>query len=350
MKKLFTLVCGLLLACGASAQTAEELAFKIDTYPWNYTAEVGSDIQLNFDSQWSEYGIIGSSNAINPADYKGYKILYDADPTAEAGNWIQTSIGQAAGKQQYNDLDPAATELVQDFNEDIKSYESLAKLNIQAKGANVHFHLKGVALITNDGVQIPLVSYAGGGWGWSLGPVATPYINFTGQWGALEIVSQDGESLTFSHETDADKEYQYTLELSEALENTAMVELDNAKGGFAYFNMNVGDTELSFKVNKETAQEEIKDEDGNGTGEYKPSDVVKIYLKANGDKETSIYPFTLDVKSISRIETTYTPTGISNTVVAPVAKSSKIYNLAGQQVDTSYKGVVVKDGKKYVQK
>lgn len=46
----------------------------------------------------------------------------------------------------------------------------------------------------------------------------------------------------------------------------------------------------------------------------------------------------------------YSPTtGISSAVVAPQAKSSKIYNLAGQQVSKSYKGVVIKNGKKYVQ-
>lgn len=44
-----------------------------------------------------------------------------------------------------------------------------------------------------------------------------------------------------------------------------------------------------------------------------------------------------------------TLTGISNATVAPATKSSKIYNLAGQQVDASYKGVVIKNGKKYVQ-
>lgn len=44
-------------------------------------------------------------------------------------------------------------------------------------------------------------------------------------------------------------------------------------------------------------------------------------------------------------------TGISNaTVATPVAKTSKIYNLAGQQVSESYKGVVIKNGKKFVQK
>lgn len=47
--------------------------------------------------------------------------------------------------------------------------------------------------------------------------------------------------------------------------------------------------------------------------------------------------------------TGYVPTGISQTVAVPVAKSSKVFNLAGQQVGKSYKGVVIKNGKKYVQ-
>lgn len=45
----------------------------------------------------------------------------------------------------------------------------------------------------------------------------------------------------------------------------------------------------------------------------------------------------------------YVATGISQTIAAPAAKSSKIFNLAGQQVGKSYKGVVIKNGKKYVQ-
>lgn len=43
-------------------------------------------------------------------------------------------------------------------------------------------------------------------------------------------------------------------------------------------------------------------------------------------------------------------TGISGTVVAPVAKNAPIYNLAGQKVSKSYKGVVIQNGKKFVQK
>ena len=45
-----------------------------------------------------------------------------------------------------------------------------------------------------------------------------------------------------------------------------------------------------------------------------------------------------------------TPANISNALVAPAAKNAPVYNLAGQQVNASYKGVVIKNGKKYVQK
>lgn len=41
--------------------------------------------------------------------------------------------------------------------------------------------------------------------------------------------------------------------------------------------------------------------------------------------------------------------GISNATILTPAKSTKIYNLAGQQVDASYKDVVIKNGKKFVQ-
>lgn len=42
-----------------------------------------------------------------------------------------------------------------------------------------------------------------------------------------------------------------------------------------------------------------------------------------------------------------TPTGISS-VKSEAAQNGKTYNLAGQQVSDSYKGLVIKNGKKYV--
>lgn len=46
-----------------------------------------------------------------------------------------------------------------------------------------------------------------------------------------------------------------------------------------------------------------------------------------------------------------TPTGVNHTFVAPKANvNAPIYNLAGQQVSKAYKGVVIQNGKKFVQK
>lgn len=42
-------------------------------------------------------------------------------------------------------------------------------------------------------------------------------------------------------------------------------------------------------------------------------------------------------------------TGISS-IEAENANSNKMYNLAGQRVDKNYKGIVIKDGKKFIVK
>jgi hypothetical protein len=43
-----------------------------------------------------------------------------------------------------------------------------------------------------------------------------------------------------------------------------------------------------------------------------------------------------------------TETGISNVTAKSANSSAVIYNLAGQRVDNGFKGIVVKDGKKFV--
>lgn len=45
-----------------------------------------------------------------------------------------------------------------------------------------------------------------------------------------------------------------------------------------------------------------------------------------------------------------TGTGINNAIAAPANDNAPMYNLAGQKVDSSYKGVVIKNGKKFFQK
>ena len=72
------------------------------------------------------------------------------------------------------------------------------------------------------------------------------------------------------------------------------------------------------------------------------SSVKQVYLQGPAGAQFVLASAYVCVKD-------YVATGISQAVAVPAAKSSKVFNLAGQQVGKSYKGVVIKNGKKYVQ-
>ena len=336
MKKIFTLVATALLSVPVlNAQTIENLAFSIDPYPWNYTADPGSKINLSFSSQWGEYGLIGSSNAVSPADLKGYKITYKGYPAtaAEDGSYVQTSI---LG-DQYNDLDPNATVIEQDFSNKVKALSSLTKFNLQGKVAGAKIDIQSFSLIKNDGTEIPVTSYAAGGWGRELGPSSAPIINFTGQYGGLKIVTADGQDCSFKHATQSDDVYTYNIALNSATTNVLMVEYDDASAGFVYNNFDAGVEGLTFEVSAKTAV----------TSEGVAKDVEKIYFKATAE---SGYPFTVDVKSVTRVKSTVS--GIKDLNAKDALSedaNAPVYNLAGQKVGSDYKGVVIKNGKKMIQ-
>lgn len=57
-------------------------------------------------------------------------------------------------------------------------------------------------------------------------------------------------------------------------------------------------------------------------------------------------PEVLPIKAVEKFE----PTGITNITANEAAKNAPVYNLAGQKVTKAYKGVVIKNGKKMIQK
>ena len=125
------------------------------------------------------------------------------------------------------------------------------------------------------------------------------------------------------------------------------MELDNASGGFQYFNFDADLDQIDFTVSHATAVKETKDEDGTVTAS-EPNDVAKIYFK-NPNEGTD--PFTVKVTSVSRIKTTVD--GIENVNAKETlhnAVNAPMYNLAGQQVSKNYKGVVIQNGKKFFNK
>lgn len=91
---------------------------------------------------------------------------------------------------------------------------------------------------------------------------------------------------------------------------------------------------LSFEGKKFTSVDDIK-----------VGDVVVVYGKLKKYNDT----YELDLNNIL-ISQNGTTTGITNITADEAAKNAPVYNLAGQKVTKAYKGVVIKNGKKMIQK
>lgn len=118
--------------------------------------------------------------------------------------------------------------------------------------------------------------------------------------------------------------------------------LNDTYGSLSYYISDDGKTEnelqvyggLSFDSKKFTSIDDIK-----------VGDVVVVYGKLKKFKTT----YELDLNNIL-ISLNGTTTGITNITTDEAAKNAPVYNLAGQKVTKAYKGVVIKNGKKMIQK
>lgn len=118
--------------------------------------------------------------------------------------------------------------------------------------------------------------------------------------------------------------------------------LDATYGSLSYYISDDGTTEnelkvyggLSFEGKKFTSVDDIK-----------VGDVVVVYGKLKKFNTT----YELDANN-TLISLNGTTTGITNITTDEAAKNAPVYNLAGQKVTKAYKGVVIKNGKKMIQK
>jgi RPA family protein len=118
--------------------------------------------------------------------------------------------------------------------------------------------------------------------------------------------------------------------------------LNDTYGSLSYYISDDGKTEnelqvyggLSFKGEKFTSVDDIK-----------VGDVVVVYGKLK--KYNTTYELDKDNILISLNGKT---TGITNITTDETAKNAPVFNLAGQKVTKAYKGVVIKNGKKMIQK
>ena len=118
--------------------------------------------------------------------------------------------------------------------------------------------------------------------------------------------------------------------------------LDATYGSLSYYISDDGTTGnelqvyggLSFEGKKFTSVDDIK-----------VGDVVVVYGKLKKFNTT----YELDANN-TLISLNGTTTGITNITTDEAAKNAPVYNLAGQKVTKAYKGVVIKNGKKMIQK
>jgi hypothetical protein len=119
----------------------------------------------------------------------------------------------------------------------------------------------------------------------------------------------------------------------------------------------VSQLHASFKLDKDSGHLMLTAADESWSDEF-------VYTSHNGDESVGRYPdgandvFVMNIPTIEKpnIKTSYlvsvkqpTPTTIQGIRINPVNTTDAIYNLSGQRVDKTYRGIVIRNGKKITQ-
>lgn len=131
--------------------------------------------------------------------------------------------------------------------------------------------------------------------------------------------------------------------MAEKAQENAGVQLHKAPGEYLHW---AGPTPVNFTT--EWAQYEgTCTIDASGVGAY----TLAFNLSMKGGEANKLYfdNIALTVNGETVVSNNFETTGIVDAVAKPVV-NNVIYNLAGQKVDKNYKGIVIMNGKKYIQK
>ena len=324
MKKFFTLVCGMMLALSASA--AEQI--KTTFGSWGETCTVDGNT-LVFSAAWAGAGVDfteGEADAKTCKDMSDYDYLWLTFSETTCDFKLDTQY-TTAYNQDVEASGLAGTlilgvKLNEEYSDQFAQYYIQSKNvgKIVVTGAYVGTEEEYQKALAANKLQKTDLALAdlGSGWGGSTYDAATKTVTIGDDW------SGKGWWLDNTDYSDFDKVVLNFASISANGKVVVEYNDDKVASGSAEFAEDAKSVEVAL------------DENGKGS-------VKQIYIQGPAGATYTLASAYVCVKD-------YSPsTGISNAVVAPAAKSSKIYNLAGQQVSKSYKGVVIKNGKKYVQ-
>lgn len=320
-----------LMAVGANAQ--ETITLKGG---WNTTTLPAKGMVFTV-SPWAEVGFTLDAAAA-AGDYAKVGVVLSEGSSVVGFQWKSYD---SANANTYSGAYAAGDEAPYTFDISAVALAKVALMldgnsNSAAKDIQIdHFYLEKA-----DGTQTEFLASAVSNWGVSPSMPAgvMPSIRFDGQYGGCEILDANGASAVYTPgESTA---YDYVLEFEAPTTNTLMIEFDNGGSGYKWINFEAGVTKIEFTVNEETSVKNT------GTSEEPVMTATKaeqIWLKA--DAATG-YPFTINLKSMNRTASTSNV----NAIKTATRDSGVRYNLAGQKVDASYKGVVIENGRKLIQK
>lgn len=117
-----------------------------------------------------------------------------------------------------------------------------------------------------------------------------------------------------------------------------ILDADFAEVAPASYNLPAAKDGASQEFTQNEKGENIIAVKSNGTVTFSVAEGGTYYVLAAGTK-MGFYGFKYEVG---------TSTGISSVNAAAAKKNGKTYNMAGQEVSSSAKGIVIKNGKKYV--
>ena len=317
MKKFFTLVCGLAMALCANAATAIGTSFS----PWDEKCVVDGNI-LTFTAGWAGAGMwIGSGDN----DFSDYDYLWVtfSESTCDFKLVVEHTPEKnpVAGEFNSGTL-VAGVALNEALSDHVMQYylqsKSAGKLVVTGAYVGTEEEYKAVLAGNKPQKSDLTLSDLGSGWGNSTYDAASKTVTIGDDW------SGKGWWLDKADYSDFDK----------VVVNFATPTVTNGKLVVEYNRDGADAGTAEFAEGATSVEVALDAADKNS--------VKQVYLQGPAGAQFVLASAYVCVKD-------YVATGISQAVAVPAAKSSKVFNLAGQQVGKSYKGVVIKNGKKYVQ-
>lgn len=326
MKKLFTFVCAMAMALSANAVEQIKTTFG----SWGETCTVNGNT-LEFSAAWAGAGVdftTGDGDAKTCTDMSSYDYLWLTFSETTCDFVLDTQYTTKYNQDVQVEGSAGALcvglKLNEEFSDQFAQYfiQSKGEGKIVVTGAYVGTEKEYQEFLANNKTSVSNVSLKG----WGKWDAAIEYTN--NEDGTLTIQFPDawkGASNWFGGKDASDFDY-LVLEIAEPVDfqTQIWIQYSDNTNGEAF--IEPGETSVKLALD-----------------EAKKSNVNQIAIQSSAAG-------TVKVQAVYFCTKDYNPsTGISNAVVAPASKVTKIYNLAGQQVSKSYKGVVIKNGKKYVQ-